>query len=330
LEQRPPRSVVWAYIILLAVSLIVIGFGTYVAWQSKNANWSVLGIGIVSAVFVLATWPIATSVFSLRADLHQALIDKLTPMNDTMDQMSVLLNLISEQQLLTERAKSVAFREKERDTLRRAIQEEIARQDWEAALALANEIELGFGYKSEADRFRTEISQRRSDLVRRQVNDAIAGIDRHMRGENWAAAQREAERLMNIYPADEQVQRLPQDIEARRQQHKRQLLESWHDSVNRKDVDGAIEILKRLDLYLTPAEADSMQEAARGVFKEKLNILRSQFSACVQEDKWHDALRIAEEVIRDYPNTQMAKEMRDMMPNIQERASGNAPQMASA
>ena len=33
---------------------------------------------------------------------------------------------------------------------------------------------------------------------------------------------------------------------------------------------------------LTPAEADSMQESARGVFKEKLNILRSQFSACVQ------------------------------------------------
>ena len=73
-----------------------------------------------------------------------------------------------------------------------------------------------------------------------------------------------------------------------------------------------------------------MQESARGVFKEKLNILRSQFSQCVQEDKWHEALRIAEEVIRDYPNTQMAKEMRDMMPNIQERASGNTPQVATA
>jgi hypothetical protein len=330
LEQRPPRSVTGAYIILLVASLVVIGLGSYLVWQSHNANWLVLGVGIVSAILVLTTWPIATSVFTLRTDFSKALNEKLTPMNDTMDQMSVLLNLISEQQLLTERAKSVAFREKERDTLRRAIQEEIARQDWEAALALANEIETGFGYKIEADRFRTEISQRRSDVIRRQVNDAVAGIDRHMRGENWAAAQREAERLMAIYPTDDQVQRLPQDIEARRQQHKRQLLESWHDSVNRKDVDGAIEILKRLDLYLTPAEADSMQESARGVFKEKLNILRSQFSQCVQEDKWHEALRIAEEVIRDYPNTQMAKEMRDMMPNIQERASGNTPQVATA
>ncbi|CAN5422434.1 hypothetical protein BH09PLA1_BH09PLA1_29920 [soil metagenome] len=330
MEQRPPRSVVWAYVILLAVSWVVIGFGVYLLWRSQNANWMVLSVGILSAMFVLSTWPIAMSVFSLRNDFSKALTEKLTPMNDTMDQMSVLLNLISEQQLLTERAKSVAFREKERDTLRRAIQEEIARQDWEAALALANEIEIGFGYKSEADRCRAEVSQRRSDVVRRQVNDAIAGIDRHMRGENWGAAQREAERLMAIYPADEQVQRLPQDIEARRQSHKRQLLESWHDSVNRKDVDGAIEILKRLDTYLTPAEADSMQEAARTVFKEKLNILRSQFSACVQDDKWLDALRIAEEVIRDFPNTQMAKEMRDMLPNIKERASGNAPQMASA
>jgi hypothetical protein len=328
LEQRPPRSVTWAYIILVLLSLVVIGFGAYLTWETSN--WLVLCAGIVSAIFVLATWPIAVSVFTLRSDFSKALNEKLTPMNDTMDQMSVLLNLISEQQLLTERAKSVAFREKERDTLRRAIQEEIARQDWEAAMALANEIEMGFGYKIEADRFRTEITQRRSDVIRRQVNDAISGIDRHMRGENWAAAQREAERLMAIYPTDDQVQRLPQDIEARRQQHKRQLLESWHDSVNRKDVDGAIEILKRLDTYLTSAEADSMQEAARGVFKEKLNILRSQFSSCVQEDKWIDALRLAEEVIRDYPNTQMAKEMRDMLPNLQERASGKTPEVANA
>ena len=128
---------------------------------------------------------------------------------------------------------------------------------------------------------------------------------------------------------DEQVQRLPQDIEARRQAHKRQLLESWHDSVNRKDNDGAIEILKRLDPYLTPAEADSMQESARAVFKEKLNALRTRFSALVRDEQWHEALRVAEEVIRDYPNTQMAREMRESLPNIRDRASGNTPQMAA-
>ena len=330
MEQRPPRSVSWTYLVLLIFSLLLAIMGGLRLWETRGADWGLFLAAASCMVVVLATWPIAISVRAIRHDFSQALSEKLTPMNDTMDQMSVLLNLISEQQLLTERAKSVAFREKERDTLRRAIQEEIARQDWEAALALAAEIETSFGYKSEADRFRSEITQRRGELVRRQINDAIAGIDRHMRAENWGPAMREAERLMAVYPADESVQRLPQDIETRRQAHKRQLLESWHDLSNRKDYDGAIEILKRLDTYLTPAEAESMQEAARAVFKEKLNSLRGQFSTAVKDELWAQALQIAEEVIRDYPNTQMAKEMRDTLPAIRERATGGVPQTAEA
>ena len=51
-----------------------------------------------------------------------------------------------------------------------------------------------------------------------------------------------------------------EEIEARRQGHKKQLLDSWREAVNRKDVDGSIEILKKLDIYLTPVEAESMQE----------------------------------------------------------------------
>ena len=37
-----------------------------------------------------------------------------------------------------DRAKAVAFRVKDREALKRAISEEMAKQDWEAALALAN------------------------------------------------------------------------------------------------------------------------------------------------------------------------------------------------
>ena len=50
----------------------------------------------------------------------------------------------------------------------------------------------------------------------------------------------------------------PREIENRRQTLKRQLLDSWKESVARNDIDGSIEILKRVDPYLTPAEAASM------------------------------------------------------------------------
>ncbi|MGH7176758.1 MAG: hypothetical protein ACREJC_05200 [Tepidisphaeraceae bacterium] len=319
MEPRPTRSVAWIYLIALALSLAALGGGIWLA--AKQNIWVGVGVGIGAVLAVLVTWPIAMILSALPRMMPRALEEKLNPIREAIDHMSVLLNLMSEQQLLTERTKSIAFREKERETLRRAIQEEISKQDWEAAMVLANAIEGSFGYRSEADRFRTEINQRRTEIVRRLINDAIAGIDRHMRSENWNVAIREAERLMQIYPADEQVQRLPLDIEHRRQEHKRQLLEAWRESVNRKDVDGSIEILKKLDLYLTPAEGESIQETARSIFKEKINNLRTVFSMAVQDHNWTEAVRVGDEIMRDFPNSQMAREVREMMDTLKQRST---------
>src|SRR5438093_10622766 len=93
-------------------------------------------------------------------------------LSERLQQISVMLNMISENQLLSDRAKSVAFREKDRDALRRAIQEEIGRHDYEAALVLADDIESVFGYKQEADRVRREIEDKRQDELNKQISDA--------------------------------------------------------------------------------------------------------------------------------------------------------------
>src|SRR5205085_7870328 len=128
------------------------------------------------------------------------------------------------------------------------------RGDWDASVRLVDEIEAAFGYKQEASRFREEIRARRQEQVRKQIQEVVEVIDRHTRSEQWNGALREAERLMGMFPDNEQVKNLPHEIDARRQAHKKQLLASWNEAVARHDVDGSIEILKQLDLYLTPAE----------------------------------------------------------------------------
>src|SRR5204863_6255531 len=140
-----------------------------------------------------------------------------------------------------------------------------------------------------------------------------AVIDRHCRAELWDDARREADRLRGVFVNNEQVNRLPQEIEARRQAHKKQLQDSWHDAVNRHDNDASIEILKKLDPYLTSAEAESMQETARNVFKEKLHNLRTQFSIAVQDHKDAEAIRIGEQIIQEFPNSRIAQEIRERM-----------------
>ncbi len=323
MDNRNRSLLPWVYAIVLVLALAVAGVGIYLA--AVRGNWSMLAAGCASVVAVMITWPLAAQLRAFQVASSGQAEQALTSINERFEQFSVMLNLISEQQLLSDRAKAVAFREKDSDALRHAIQDEMFKQNWEGALSLANEMEQSFGYRQEADRLRTQIAENRNETVRKQIADAAAVIDRHARAENWGDALREAQRVVSLFPDNPQAQNLPQEIENRRQAHKKQLVDSWHEAVARHDVDGSIEILKRLDAYLTPTEAESFQETARGIFKEKLNNLRTQFSVAVQDHRWNEALRLGEAITGDFPNTQMAKEVREMMESLRSRASGLQP-----
>jgi hypothetical protein len=315
----PSWSFAWIFPVVFVLSVALFAGGIYLAAVGKG--FEILAAGSLSVIVVLVTWPLATCIRCAREVAHRQVEQTINPILERLEQFSIMLNLISEQQLISDRAKAVAFRDKDRDALRRAIQEEIAKSDWEAALLLAADIEKSFGSKQEADQFRLEIEQRFDENVQKQIGQVVAAIDRHVRSEQWQVAFDEAHQLAARFPTNDQARNMPQEVEGRRQQHKRQLIDSWHDAVQRKDWDGAIEILKKLDLYLTPTEAESFQETARGVFKEKLNNLRTQFSMAVQDHHWADAVRVGDIIIRDFPNTQMAKEVRESMDALRERAA---------
>ena len=319
-QKRPFATFNWIYLAAIVFALATLGCGIHQTVK-HGRGWEMVGAGCLGLIAILATWPLAHCMHSTRCAARGEREQVVQPLLERIDQMSILVNMISEQQLLSDRAKSIAFRVKDREALRRAISEEMAKQDWEAALVLADEIERGFGYRGEAARVRQEIDQARQETARRQINDALGTIDRHTRAEQWSAALREADRLMQMFPESEQVRNLPVEIENRRQGHKRQLLSSWTDAVARHDVDGSIEILKQLDTYLTPAEAESMQETARSVFKEKLNNLGKQFSAAVQDHRWIEAIRVGEQVIREFPNSRIAQEVRENMESLRQRAA---------
>jgi hypothetical protein len=310
----------------LLVSVAVLGAGIYLA--VTNRGYAMLAAGSVGLIAVLVSGAIMRAMVQLRLSDARRQGDLGTILSERLQQLSVLLNVVSEQQLLSDRAKQVAFRDKDRDALRRAIREDLARKDYEAALALVTDMESTFGYKHEAEQLREEINNHRQDVVRRQIQEVVTKIDTFCRQEKWNDALRESERLHRHYPDFEAVQKLPQEIETRRLATKRQLLDAWNDAIARKDVDGSIEILKKLDLYLTRQEAEAMQEAARGVFKEKLNQLGTQFTLAVQDKKFHDAIRVGEVITRDFPNSGIAREVREMMDSLRTRVT--EPELAKA
>jgi hypothetical protein len=325
-----PATFGWVFAVVLVLSLGLFGLGVYLA--ATRQDWTMLAAGSVSVVASLLAWPLAAT--SSAAAVDRSLELRIAPTLVKMDALLATLQLISEQQLISDRAKQVAFREKDRDAFRRAIQEDLTNQDFDAAVSLVDEMEQQFGPRGEVERLRSEVAGRRDDSIRRQLDTAIAVVDRYVEAEQWPAAFKEAERLMKVYPDQVRVQMLSEDIEQRRSAVKRTLLARWSEAVRNKHVDDAIFILRKLDLYLSPQEASGLEEDARMIFKEKIAKLRTDFTGAVQAHNWREAKKLADVIMSDFPNTQMAKEVRDMMPTLEERlrelqAAGSLQSMAT-
>jgi len=256
-------------------------------------------------------------------------LSELRNLGDALAKQAGLLEAIAENTRLSDAAKSLAHREQELDHLRAAIREEFRVQKWESAANLIEEMERRFGFRQEADAIREELDDARREAIQSKLNEAIAVIEGHFKAHYWDRARREIDRLMAALPSDAKVLSLQDRMRVLRDEHKQELKLAWDEAVRRSDTDRAIDILKELDEYLSPAEAEALQASARDVFKEKLLQFGVQFRFAVTEKRWQDALTIGLELVRDFPNSRMAAEVREALDTLRERA-GAAAQAASS
>ncbi len=121
------------------------------------------------------------------------------------------------------------------------------------------------------------------------------------------------EGLIKAFPNADAARVLRQKLFVAKGKHKKVLLSAWDESVKEQDTDRGLEILKQLDLYLTPNEALALQEAAKDIFKSKLHNLGVQFSLAVSDRNWDDALKVGQQIIEDFPNSRMSGEIREKL-----------------
>jgi hypothetical protein len=110
----------------------------------------------------------------------------------------------------------------------------------------------------------------------------------------------------------------------KKQERKKILLTTWDDAVKRQDTDRSLEILRELDLYLTPNEGLALQEAARDVFRNKLHNLGVQFSLAVSEKRWSKAVETGRQITHDFPNSRMAEEIREKWDVLKQKVAQQA------
>ncbi len=317
-----PRS--WhhvLFIILLAVGgfFIAGGVATHIMlagteagerWEMALQLTALFGIALVVAGAV--GYPVAHHLAGMRDAAEQHRHD---------GEMIRLLRSINERLLLSDTAKRIAYREQDRAALRRAINDDISKGDYEAALAMVEEMAGQYGYREEGEQFRRQILEAREADIQGKIESASEHLDELMKHERWEEAIREASAVARTYPDAPRAAELPKKVRAAFERYKQDMERRFLEAAQQDDVDTAMELLKTLDQYLTESEAGQFREVARGVITKKRENLGVQFKLAVQDREWDRAISVGEDIISDFPNSKMADEVRSMLDTLRERAA---------
>ncbi len=223
--------------------------------------------------------------------------------------------------MLSDNAKRVLFRERELGLLRRAIDQDISRGDYDAAITLCDEMANQFGYRKEAEVFRSKIDQARDEHYEAQVDSALTRLDSLLSDRDWSAAHQETARIRRLYPDSHIIDDLDGRIMRARGEHRQELEARFLDLAQRDDVEAAMRTLKELDRYLTREEAERLAEVAQGVIVRHRENLGVQFKLAVNDHRWAEAARLGDTIVGEFPNTQMAVEVRSMIDVLRTRAT---------
>lgn len=312
---------------LLAVLVVVavigggllIGLGA-VRLDRPDGLWLiVVGAGAV----LVSVFGFVITVVILKIDANTARVSTaIRDLYEQVERYGTKLDAIAESARLSDAAKSIAHRLEDRAALRSAIRSEISMNDWEAALALIDEMERRFGYKEEAQQLREQVNLACRKFYREEVDKVLPVIERLFDSCDWARAEEEIGRLLTAFPNEPRFSALREELTRRKEARKNALVRAFTESARRDEmnVDQGMAILRELDQYLTREEAAQLESAAREVVKSKLLQLGMRFRFAVKEERWPDALEVGVAITEEFPNSQMAREVESRIAVLRVRA----------
>lgn len=302
----------WHIVIICGALIIVLllAFFTGVFEKAESVRHLVWLLGAL--VFLSALLAMLSRVFRILDALREN-STKLEEVTGALEKIKSGLEQINQSTRVSETVKAIAFREADKQSLRQAVFEKLQQQDFVAANEIIDEIAKRAEYKGLAEELREQAKKYHDATEQERINQSIAHIEELLDQYQWVRASAQLEGLIKTHPGSDQARAMRQKLLDKKEQRKRELLADWDEAVQRKETDRGLEILKELDMYLTPNEALALQEAARDVFRTKLHNLGVQFSIAVAERRWSQALEIGQQIVRDFPNSRMAEEIRGKM-----------------
>lgn len=315
----------WQWVLIIVVfSGIAVGLIARLLGLSESlAKLSAGLIFLSEAIFIIGGLVFAFAILIMVYEQCQMLrdnTDKLESVKVLLKEQQKLLKSVDRGVRLSETAKQIAHRDADWQGLRETVLDKLHKHDFDLTYTLIDEIskrseynELGLELKKEADTYKNASQDERASQVISYIGKLL---DQHQ----WIKASEQIDRLVEAFPESEKAQNMPKVLKERKDLRKKELLAMWDDSVKRRETDKSLTILKELDMYLTPSEALALQESAKDAFRSKLHNLGVKFSIAVADKQWPEAIDAGQDIIKDFPNSRMANEIRSKMPVLKSLA----------
>ncbi|MBA7653537.1 hypothetical protein ES703_61391 [subsurface metagenome] len=311
-EQSLSRRFKWHIIIICAVLAVVVLLTVFTdIFRGPQTTTSPVFVWKLGGLIVLITLvAMLAAVFGLFNAIRES-NKKLGKIAADIEKSREVLLQINQSSRLSETAKAIASRDADHQSLREAVFDRLQQKDFATASEIIDEIAHSTGYQELANQLRAEADKYRDATDTERVNQVIANIEKLFESFQWAKASAQIEKLIAVSPESEKAKAMRQKLLDKKQERKKVILNAWDDAVKRQATDRSLDILKELDMYLTPNEGLALQEAARDVFRNKLHNLGVQFSLAVSSKQWDKALKTGEQIMRDFPNSRMSEEIRE-------------------
>ena len=232
-----------------------------------------------------------------------------------------LLTQISRHMCLSDSARQIAFGDIERMELAEAVLGKLHQRDFDTTFSMIESMARHTEHKALAKQLRATADKFRTATEEEQIEQIITHVQQLCNQCHWAQAQVKISKLLNGFPDSDKAKEVLKRYHQAKDKRKKDLLEAWDDAVKLQQTDRSLEILKELDLYLSPSEGLALQESASSVFRTKLHNLGMEFSLAVTEKNWQKALEAGDQIVADFPNSKMAHEIRDKKQILQQCAS---------
>lgn len=305
-----------AFTFLFAAALLMVAVGFYKLMD--RGDGLILAIGVLASITICGQYLVA---FSQAAPEGESTGNSAEMLRE--------LKSINDRLLISDQAKRIAYRQKDRDALRAAIKEDIDKSDYDAALVLVEQMGKAYGYREEAEEYREKILRARAADQDRKISQAIADFEIMLGKKEWENAGSEAAKIRRLYPESTRVRDLPRRVRDAREEYKKDIERQFLQAAEREEVDRAMELLQEMDKYLTEQEAIPFREAAKNVISKKRENLRVQFEMAINDKDFNQAIRIGETIAQDFPNSKMAQDVKALIPKLKEKATHEKERLAA-